>query len=72
MRGVLKATGNDGPWIAKEQGSDIDDGGPWERVQWFFHANPALDFWVRLDDLNVSAAPSSVQIKDLRVIEKTA
>lgn len=72
LRGVLKSTGKDGPWIAKEQGRYIDEGGPWEPVEWFFHANPSLDFWVRLDDLDVSAVPSSVQIKDLRVIEKTA
>jgi hypothetical protein len=70
IRTVLKSTDETGQWLASKD-DYIDQGSKWEEVECFFHIDPSRDFYVRLDDLGISAVPSSVQIRDIVVKEKT-
>lgn len=42
----------------------------WEKVEFAFSIDTNYLSYLRIDDLNVSKAPNSVQIKDLVLLEK--
>jgi hypothetical protein len=68
LRFVLK---NDetGAWLANEKVRVTRN--DWTPITLYFQVSPGVDFWVRIDDEQVARAPSSVQIRNLVVAERT-
>jgi len=57
-------------WVAKEQRQVT--GNDWTPLDLYFQISPAVDVRLRIDDLEVSDVPSSVQILNLEIAEKIA
>jgi hypothetical protein len=57
-----------GKWVTSK--TRRISGNEWTRVEVFLFADPTVDLQVRIDDEDVSAAPSSVQIRNLVVVER--
>jgi hypothetical protein len=68
LRFVLK---NDetGAWLANEKVRVTRN--DWTPITLYFQVSPDVDLWVRIDDEQVAQAPSSVQIRNLVVAERT-
>lgn len=56
-------------WLAKEVRTLDSD--KWNPIDLYLRVDPNLDFFLRIDDLEVSRAPSRVQIRDIRLVELT-
>ena len=56
-------------WLAKELRTLESD--KWSSIDVYFRVDPNLEFFLRIDDLDVSLAPSRVQIRDIRLTEMT-
>ncbi|MDM0054010.1 toll/interleukin-1 receptor domain-containing protein [Variovorax sp. J22R115] len=56
-------------WVANDERTVSTN--TWTPIKVYFQVPPNADFRLRIDDLNVSRAPSSVQIRNLRLVERT-
>ena len=56
-------------WLANEQRKLESD--KWTPIDVYFRVDPNLEFFLRIDDVEVSLAPSRVQIRDIRLSEIT-
>lgn len=57
-------------WVASDERTISTN--TWTPLKVYFQVPPNADFRLRIDDLNVTRAPSSVQIRNLRLIERLA
>jgi len=55
-------------WVASDERTISTN--TWTRIRIYFQVPPNADFRLRIDDLNVTRAPSSVQIRNLTLIER--
>lgn len=68
LRFVLKDD-NTKDWLANEK-VEVNRN-EWNLINLFFQIEPSADFLLRIDDEVFSAAPSSIQIRNLIIAEKT-
>jgi hypothetical protein len=55
-------------WVANDERTVTTNA--WTPIKVYFQVPPADEFRLRIDDLNVSRAPSSIQIRNLKLIER--
>jgi hypothetical protein len=67
LRFVLKGK-QSGKWLGSKERRIIED--RWTRIEEYMLFSPTEDCQFRLDDLDVSAVPSSIQIRNLVLTEK--
>jgi hypothetical protein len=41
----------------------------WTSLKFYLSANPSVDCWLRMDDQDVMEAPSSIQLRDVKLVE---
>jgi hypothetical protein len=71
LRFVIKEGENDKTYytLAEESSPVTED--VWTPIQCYVVFSAAFDFWLKIEDRDVSEAPSSVQIRNLVVAELT-
>jgi len=67
LRVLLKNKTN---WIAHEQRRVTENS--WTPIKIYFQISPAEECRLRIDDMDVSKAPSSVQIRNFSIVEKSS
>ena len=67
LRVVLK---NETKWIAEEQRTITSNS--WTLIKIYFQISPTEECRLRIDDMDVSNAPSSVQIRNFSIVEKAS
>jgi hypothetical protein len=67
LRLTMRETPNSGLWHSEHEVTI--DSRTWTAVKLYLKADPSVDCWLRIDDQGVVDAPSSIQLRKLKLIE---
>lgn len=67
LRLTLRQASEGGVWESESRATI--DSRTWTAKKFFLKADPSVDCWLRIDDQDVADAPSSIQLRNLRLVE---